>query len=532
MKIKDQLKIYVFPTIIVLLNKLGISYEKLGKFTFFAKSIFLAQAEELGKFNVDNNSEKQNIYILMMLPGSTFHLYIEALLALGLKKKGHKITFIIDDNMLPLHELKKVGNEQNWDYNAIKDFNFASKFLNELKLKFIPISKLLEDSEKLIYNNKYDSILESTLLKQYKVGVISDDLPNLEEKTVLIKKSITISNFIGERLVKINPDVVIMSHGIYSTWGPAFEVLNFNKIPILTYSRGKKKYTLVFNWNKTANLWDVSDEWDKVKDKDLTEEQLKEINDYLESRILHKDDVFVYNFGKETSKKDTIQNLGLDSKKPIYTLFTNVLWDAASAQREIAFKTPVEWVIKTIQWFNEHPEKQLIVKIHPAEVIIGTNMPFYDIIISKISPNANVKIIKPKEKINSWSIYDITDLGLVHTTTAGMELPLVNKPCMVVSKTHYRGKGFTIDVNSKEEYFDLLDNYDKLKVDFQKNKEHALKYAYLQFIRYQIPFNMFFEEVASDFRGYRYNSIDLYFEKKIFKNLIDKIIFKRAIFSS
>src|SRR5690606_5492122 len=122
---------------------------------------------------------------------------------------------------------------------------------------------------------------------------------------------------------------------------------------------------------------------------------------------------------------------------------------AASAQREIAFKNPVEWVIDTIDWFNKHPEKQLIVKIHPAEVVIGTNMPFYDIILERITPEKNIRIIKPNEKVNSWSIYDITTLGIVHTTTAGMEMPLVNKPCLVVSKTHFRDKGFTIDINSR-----------------------------------------------------------------------------------
>ena len=208
-----------------------------------------------------------------------------------------------------------------------------------------------------------------------------------------------------------------------------------------------------------------------------------------------------------------------------------MLWDAASAQREIAFDNPVEWVIETIEWFNKNPEKQLIVKIHPAEIVIGTNMPFYDIILSRISPNENIRIIKPDEKFNSWSIYDISSMGIVHTTTAGMEMPLVHKPCLVVSKTHYRNKGFTLDVESKEEYFEKLNNLDISKVDLKKNKIEAVKYAHLLFIRYQIPFNMFFEEAASDFRGYRYNSIDRYFEEKMFKNLIDKIINKRAIFS-
>ncbi|MEE9338398.1 MAG: hypothetical protein V3U87_09980 [Methylococcaceae bacterium] len=529
MKLNDQLKLSVFPYLITALYKLGLSYEKLGNISFFVKSNLLVQAKELGKVQIDINNNSQDIYILLMLSGSTFHLYIETLIALALKKKGHNITFLIDDNTLPIHELKKPGNEANWDYNAQRDFLFASKYLETVGLDYISISDFIIDAKKLEYNSRYDSVLEATLLKLYKVGIISDDLPLHNKNKKLIKISIAISEYIGKKLVNIKPHIVIMSHGIYSTWGPVFQVLDRCNIPVLVHGRGKKRHSQVFNWNKTGDSWDVADEWRKVKDNNLTIDQLKEVNEYLASRILHKDDVFVYNFGNETTNDETISYLGLKHEMPIYTLFTNVLWDAASAQREIVFKSAVEWVIETIAWFNDHPDKQLIVKIHPAEVVIGTNMPLYNIILDAITPNINIRIIKPDETINSWSIYNVTTLGMVHTTTAGMELPLVNRPCAVVSKTHYRDKGFTIDVNSKEEYFALLDKFDPSAIDFEHNKREALKYAYLLFIRYQVPFNMFYEEESTIITGFRYESIDEYFLKTNLLDIVNNITDKRSM---
>lgn len=522
LKFKDQIKIYIFPVIANFLNKIGFSWEKLGT-TVLNKSVLLAQAKLLGEIPSVRKGNSKDYYFLTMLSGAHFMLSIESLLALSLKYKGHNVTLLIDDNVLPIHELKKINNEHNWNYQAYKDYIYASHFLKKLKINFRPLSEFIKDAGELFYDDKYNTILEATLLKQYKVGVISSNLPQLQEKTQLIKKAIAITDFIGKKLVKIKPDAVIMSHGIYSTWGPPFQVLDKNEIKILMYGRGKKRHTLKFDWNKTGDSWDVSEEWERVKDKELTKKELEEINTYLDSRISHKDDVFVYNFGKETTKNETIKFLGLDKNKPIYTLFTNVLWDAASAQREIAFTNPVEWVIETIKWFNEHPEKQLIVKIHPAEVVIGTNMPFYNIIIDKITPKDNIRIIKPDEKVNSWSIYDISELGMVHTTTAGMELPLVYKPCIVVSKTHYRDKGFTLDINSKEEYFNLLENFDKTSINYKENKKEALKYAYLLFIRYQIPFNMFYEEISTDVKGFRQISINDFFKNKVFKSIIEKI---------
>tara|TARA_R110002073_G_scaffold72537_1_gene177596 strand:- start:621948 stop:623546 length:1599 start_codon:yes stop_codon:yes gene_type:complete len=531
MKFKDQLKIYIFPKLIMLLTKIGFSYETLGRLTFFNKSIPLAQAKSLGEFEVEGNEKPQHIYVLLMLSGSTFHLYIEAILALGLKKKGHQVTFVIDDNTLPINELKKINNEKEWDSQTKTDFIYASKLLIKLKLNHHSISEFISDAPNLIYNDKYNSILEASLLKHYKVGIISEDLPELTYKSNLIKESIAITTYIGEKVVKLNPDKVIMNHGIYSTWGPPFQLLLEAKIPTLVHSTGKRKHSQVFNWNQSGNTWEISEEWNRVKDIELSKSQLKTINDYLKSRILHKDDIYIYNFGDKTSKEETVLKLGLDTSKPVYTLFTNVLWDAASAHREIAFKNPIDWVIETIQWFNEHPEKQLIVKIHPAEIIIGTKMPFYDIIVSRITPKGNVKIIQPNEEINSWSIYEITDLGLVHTTTSGMELPLVNKPCIVVSQTHYRNKGFTMDINSKTEYFELLSNFDLNLVDTEKNRNEALKYAHLLFIRFQIPFNMFFENVTMDVRGFKYNRINEYMNDAVYDKIIDSIEHVKPIFN-
>ena len=528
---KDWIKHHVLTHVVKNLHVLGVSYERLSKISFITSSVILTQGKKLSKMKIDKNSKPQTIYILEMVSGSTFHLFIEGLIALGLKKRGHKVIMVIDRNFLPIHELKRIGDEKNWDSKSDREFSFAVKFLNRIKVEYQTVEDIVGDINSISYSNEYDTVLEATLLKHYKVGVITEDLPNIEFKKSLIKQAITISDALGKKLASLNPDSVIMSHGIYSTWGPVFQVLDANKIPVLVHGRGKKRHSQVFNWNKTGDSWDVSEEWNRVKDKDLTKDELNEMHDYLDSRITHKNDVFVYNFGSKTEDNETIEYLGLDKDKPIYTLFTNVLWDAASAQREIVFNNPVEWVIETIKWFNEQPGKQLIVKIHPAEVVIGTNMPFYDIILERVTPNKNVRIIKPKEKVNSWSIYDISTLGIVHTTTAGMEMPLVNKPCMVVSKTHYRDKGFTIDVNSKKEYFDLLSNFDESNIDLEKYRKEAIKYAYLLFIRYQIPFNMFYEEETTFIRGYRKSSIEDYLKDKGFKLVIESIEKRTSIFN-
>ena len=103
---------------------------------------------------------------------------------------------------------------------------------------------------------------------------------------------------------------------------------------------------------------------------------------------------------------------------------------------------------------------------------------------------------------------------------------------MVVSQTHYREKGFTIDINSKEEYFTTLANFDESSINYDKNRDLALRYSYLLFIRYQIPFNMFFEEISTSISGFRYNNLDDYFTNAHFSNIIKVIENKTPIFNN
>jgi hypothetical protein len=53
-------------------------------------------------------------------------------------------------------------------------------------------------------------------------------------------------------------------------------------------------------------------------------------------------------------------------------------------------------------------------------------------------------------------LIDIADLGLVYTTTVGMEMAMSGVPTIVAGHTHYRGKGFTLDPAGWEEFFELL----------------------------------------------------------------------------
>ena len=507
MKYKARLKI--IPLLSGVGRKLGSTWPQLGD--KFGREVMIAQAAEIlsapSEITAVAPKEELDVVFLTMIGGHGYNTSVDIVLGLALKARGHRVRFVVCDQQLPACEVKKAKNKNGWQKACNKCWAYGQAIYSSFGLEIVKVSDLVADYDAPKDLSRWNEIVEASLLKHFGVGILAED-STTEARREAYQQSVSISHRIGEALVAMSPDRVIMSHGIYSTWGPQRELLNDANIPVVTYSKCKKKWTEKLNWTTSADWWDVSQEWERVQDRALTTEQSDQLDRYLDSRRDHSADTLKYNFGTEESKTETYERLGLDPNKPTFIAFTNVLWDAASAQREIVFSDPITWIIDTINWFAKHPDRQLVVKIHPAEVVIGTNQPFASIITERVGElPKNVRVIEPHEKVNSWSVMSIADLGLVHTSTIGMEMPLENIPCAVVSRTHYRERGFTIDVNTKEEYFDLIENWNVQNYDLEEFRTRGRRYAYLLFERYQLPFKFFYEPKHTDVRAMNFDSV-------------------------
>ena len=499
-----RLRLAAAPLLAKVGRAAGVSWRRLGR--ALGPEVLIAQAPTIGRDGGTGRAETcLDVAFLSMLGGHVHNLSVDAVLALALQARGHRVRCILCDQVLPICEVKKAGREDRWAQACGKCYAFARRYLPAFGLDVVPLSAVVPDAPAAA--ERWADIVESALLKHYGVGLV-DDTPQVRQRREALARSAALSAAAGEALIRAGADRVIMSHGIYCTWGPANEVLHEAGLATVIYGKGKRKHTEHFNWYHGSAWWDVSEEWETWRRRGLTQQEERRLDGYLASRRTHSADVLVYNFGEAESREATRRRLRLDGGKPTFVLFTNVLWDAASTNRQVAFADPIEWVMATIAWFADRPEKQLVVKVHPAELVIGTNQSFVSLIRRRFPelPD-NVRLIEPQEKVNSWSIISIADLGLVHTSTVGLELPIEGVPCAVVSRTPYQDKGFTIDVHSREEYFRLIETWDGSRVDRREMQVLARRYAYLLFERYQLPFPFFDEPSHTDVRSLRFDSV-------------------------
>ena len=195
--------------------------------------------------------------------------------------------------------------------------------------------------------------------------------------------------------------------------------------------------------------------------------------------------------------------LGLDNR-PVVLLATNVLGDSLTLGRQVFSQSMAEWISRTVQYFAGRPDVQFIIRVHPGEVLThGLSM--VDV-VKQVLPKLpeHIRLIGPKDKVNTYDLIEVADLGLVYTTTVGMEMAMCGVPVIVSGQTHYRGRGFTYDPESWVTYFKLLGQILAKPSAFRLTRtqvESAWEYAYRFFFEYPRPFPWHLVRVWEDYKA-------------------------------
>jgi hypothetical protein len=294
-------------------------------------------------------------------------------------------------------------------------------------------------------------------------------------------------------LRKSPPDVAIIPNGTIPEFGIAYRVCRNLKIPTSTYEFSDKRGSMWLAQNDEIMQQNTDALWSTYAQYKLKPAELEETRVLLSSRRN------ATTYGDFTRKWQRIpaegqaaikEKLGL-TDAPVVMLATNVLGDSLTLGRNTFTKSMSEWIIRTIQYFMERPEVQLVIRIHPGEALVthGSILEMIQRTLPQLPPH--IKLIEPLDEVNTYDLMDVTDLGLVYTTTVGLEMALRGIPVVVAGKTHYRNRGFTHDPGTWVEYFKLLNRLlENIKANRlgEEQVDLAWKYTYLFFFRYQLPF--------------------------------------------
>ena len=182
--------------------------------------------------------------------------------------------------------------------------------------------------------------------------------------------------------------------------------------------------------------------------------------------------------------------LDLDTR-PVVLLAANVIGDSLTLGRAAFTGDMSTWLGRTLDYFNNRNDVQFVLRVHPGES--NLNGPSVaDLVRSQLSDlPSHMRLVAADDPINTYDLVDVADLGLVYTTTVGLEMAMNGLPVIVAGKTHYRGKGFTTDPKTWDEYFFALDRILASTKSAQLEPHQvdlAWHYAYRFFFDYPQPF--------------------------------------------
>lgn len=307
------------------------------------------------------------------------------------------------------------------------------------------------------------------------------------------------------------PDILVLHHGIYVPQGVIAEVAKKWGIRVVAWHPSYRKGTFIFSHGDTYHRTMIDEPTASWRNMAWDAQKEEKIMKYLTTRHTGSSDWIWFHENPMFDRNAIRQQLGLDENKPIIGLLTNVVWDAYLHYPNNAYQSMMEWIFDTIEHFIKRQDVQLVIRIHPAEVY--GNVKSTQTVIDEIKKRYNslpssIKIIPPLSEISTYSLLELCNSALIYSTKTGIELAAGGMPVVVAGEAWVRGKGFTIDATSPEDYSNILS---QLPLKQPLNAEQvslARRYAYHFFFRRMLDIEIFAPTTSQPPFELNINSLD------------------------
>ena len=425
---------------------------------------------------------------------ATLHYWVEqaAIVGLALRGMGHEVTVAY----LPYHDWRKDINK----FDLRRQDLYTRRVLKPLA-GLVNVASLLDPSTRSGQRIKPASVLPASL--KAGISLVSNydaqytlQVEDVNTNSALYQMRLKRNDFAARAALALieseKPDAILIPNGTITELGAVYRVARHLDIRTVTYEFNDQREQVWIAQDEEVMHQNTDALWKARGGNKLTNPERALIEELESARMGGK------SFGKSVRKWQDVETkggealrkeLGLDKKRPIVLLATNVLGDSLTLGRNVFAPSMADWITKTVQFFATRLEVQLVIRIHPGERL--THGPSMANVVKSALPEipSNIHLVGPLEKVNTYDLMEITSLGLVYTTTTGLEMAMNGIPVIACGETHYRKYGFTLDPMTWDEYFSMIDKSLKGKKSLTKKQvETAWEYAYRFFFEYPLVF--------------------------------------------
>ncbi|MDA2923043.1 hypothetical protein MYX65_00050 [Acidobacteria bacterium AH-259-L09] len=450
-------------------------------------------------------TSSQGLKILVWLFRVTsYPTAVEATLAAALRLRGHRVTLFACNRVVDICDNHMLGDDKDsichrCCYGAsllaqkghLPALNGPDLVPSQIIMKLDQIAQEtpVEDIGKYEYKGiPLGGLCISSVLRHTLKGEVD---PERDERIIrrYFRSALGICETADAVLEQLAPDRLLTSHGIYISWGIVMELARRRNIPVTVWGTGYPRPTLLFVHGDTYHRALGDEGCEAWENGDLTEDEADRLDKYINSKWegSFQHDHRAYYTDREFQNPEEIRRgLGLRGARKTIALFPDIVWDAEGVYGKGAFPNRMEWLRQTVAWFISRPDLQLVIRAHPSEVRAPkeTRQKVLDE-LEACFPRlpTHIRVIPPDDPLSSYEVANIIDVALMHSTKFGLELALRGVPVVVCGKAPYRNKGFTHDVVTREQYFDLLERLQDLLPMTEQELQRARRYAYYFYFR-------------------------------------------------
>lgn len=463
----------------------------------------------------EQSDRKTSVLFCTSVGASQTAVVHDSVLAVALTMRDVKVEMLLCDGILPACEACSYKTSLEHDVFLEKGpqsttcrrcWKQGYEVFSDLELPLHRYSQYLQpedytEAREIVQNLKDEELSTFVLddidlgeeayagtLRYFRVGDFSIDSDAILVMRRYLQGAILTYRAIERIFTQLKPEVAVFHHGIYVPQGVIGKTARKLGIRVVNWSIGYRSQTFIYSHGETYHYTMLDEPITTWKDRDFDETEKDRIVEYLESRRIGVKDWISYNSNPQENIEVIQEALKLDSR-PTILLLTNVTWDAQLYYKNNAFPSLTEWLEFTINYFAQRQDLQLVIRIHPAEAIRGkTRQPVAEEIAKRFPTlPPNVYVVDAANNLSTYTLAELSNCVLIYGTKTGVELSARGIPVVVAGEAWVRNKDITIDVSSREEYLQCLEQLplsDKMSGDRQKL---ALQYAHHYFFRRLIP---------------------------------------------
>ena len=423
---------------------------------------------------------------------ATLHYWIEqaAFFSLTLAGLGHKVTLITLPYSEWHKEMDKLTQKQRGLHtrdavSALTPFVQHTSFLDLKPAPVLPAGLKADVEEVSLWDAQYTLMREEVDMDSAKDRALYD---------LRIKRNAFAALAALEWMQTHKPDVVLIPNGLILEMGIVFRIARYLGIPAVTFEFNDQREQIWLAQNTSIMRQDTDHLVRERCSLPMTDEMYERLADLENARRgarVWGKSKRLWQYISAQGAEQTRKALGLD-ERPVVLLAANVLGDSLTLGRNIFAEAMSEWITRTVQYFAKRPDVQLVVRIHPGEKIVPQAKSM-GTVVKEALPEipSHIRLIGALDNVNTYDLIEIANLGLAYTTTVGVETAMNGIPVISCGDTHYRGRGFTFDPNSWDEYFATLE---RVLADLPAHRltegqiARAWNYAYRFFFEYPHPF--------------------------------------------